>query len=136
MDADGNVDRTRGNVKHTYVSSLHAIGLDHDVRALGFHAAGEDVECAAGARDRGGAAGAQPGDAANTVLRAELRGGGFARDNRGGEGGHGGVPGLHGRARRGDDAGGGGGDGEGHLWRCGVRGAVTAAVVVVGDAMP
>ena len=57
MDAGGNVDRTRGNVKHTYVSSLHAIGLDHDVRALGFHAAGEDVECAAGARDRGGAAG-------------------------------------------------------------------------------
>ena len=91
----------RGVYLYTYVSSLHAVRFDHDVRAFGFEAAGEDGHVAAGFRGGGGASGFETGDA-DSRLRGEFRGGGLGRDG-GGEGGDRGVAGLHGRARR-DDA--------------------------------
>ena len=116
------VDRSRaGGVRvasRTHVSALDAVGLDHDVRALGLEAAGEHAHVAARAR-HGGGAGRAERDAGGGVASRELRGGRLGRHRRG-ERRDGGVASLHGRARGGGDAGGGGGDGEGHrdVWRC------------------
>ena len=72
------VDRSRaGGVRvasRTHVSALDAVGLDHDVRALGLEAAGEDLEPAARGRPGGDRAARERGDA----VRAGLEGGGGA----------------------------------------------------------
>ena len=111
------VDRSRaGGVRvasRTHVSALDAVGLDHDVRALGLEAAGKDLEPAARGGPGGDSAARERGD----TVRAGLEGGGGASRLRRGRDARGRAnagAALDGGARGRGDARGGGGDGEGH----------------------
>ena len=100
-------------VSRTHVSALDAVGLDHDVRALGLEAAGKDLEPAARGGPGGDSAARERGD----TVRAGLEGGGGASRLRRGRDARGRAnagAALDGGARGRGDARSGGGDGEGH----------------------
>ena len=124
MDSSG----TRWARVCTHVAALDAVGLDHDVRALGLEPAGEDGEVSARASPGGDGLVGPERHGVRHGAHGEAGGGVGLGGGRREGGGGGGALGLDGRARGGDDAGGGGGDGEGHRLSC----CVWCAVEVVG----
>mmetsp|Transcript_652 Transcript_652/g.2658 ORF Transcript_652/g.2658 Transcript_652/m.2658 type:complete len:236 (+) Transcript_652:45-752(+) len=95
-----------------HVAALDAVGLDHDVRALGLEPAGEDREVSARASPGGDGLVGPERHGVRHGAHGEAGGGVGLGGGRREGGGGGGALGLDGRARGGDDAGGGGGDGE------------------------